>query len=31
MITEIKEQLKKIAFAKTIPFCYGCYKEAATG
>lgn len=31
MNTEIKSQLEKIAFAKTIPFCYGCYKEAASG
>lgn len=28
MIAEIKHQLEKIAFEKTIPFCYGCYKEA---
>lgn len=31
MNTEIHKQLEKIAFAKTIPFCYGCYQEAATG
>lgn len=31
MNTEIKSSLEKIALAKTIPFCYGCYKEATTG
>jgi len=31
MTTEIKSQLEKIALAKTIPFCYGCYKEAESG
>lgn len=31
MQTEILEQLKTLALKKSIPFCYGCYKEAPTG
>lgn len=31
MQTEILEQLKRLALKKSIPFCYGCYKEAPTG
>lgn len=31
MNTEIYEQLKQLAFEKTKPFCYFCYKEALTG
>ena len=32
MCTEnIKNELQKIAYQKTIPFCYSCYKEAPTG
>ena len=32
MCTEnIKNKLQKIAYQKTIPFCYSCYKEAPTG
>lgn len=31
MQTEILEQLKELALKKSIPFCYGCYKEAPTG
>lgn len=31
MLTELTNRLEKVAFAKTIPFCYGCYKEAPTG
>lgn len=31
MQTEILEQLKTLAIKKSIPFCYGCYKEAPTG
>src|SRR5690606_41509961 len=27
----IFEQLKTLALKKSIPFCYGCYKEAPTG
>jgi hypothetical protein len=30
-ISEIKENLEKIAYEKTIPFCYSCYKEAPSG
>jgi len=30
-IEDIKNSLIKIAFQKTIPFCYQCYKEAPTG
>lgn len=29
--TEIQNNLEKIAYAKTIPFCYMCYIEAPTG
>ena len=28
---ELQERLRNLAFKKTIPFCYGCYKEATTG
>lgn len=31
MNTEILNQLEQIAFKKTIPFCYSCYKECPTG
>ena len=31
MKTEIQKQLEEIAFKKTIPFCYSCYKECPTG
>jgi len=31
MNTEIKIKLEEIAFKKTVPFCYSCYKEAPTG
>lgn len=31
MNTELNSQLTQIAFKKTIPFCYGCYKEAPSG
>ena len=31
MNTEINEQLKTLAFKRSIPFCYGCYHEAPTG
>lgn len=30
-IKEIILKLEEIAFTKTIPFCYSCYKEAPTG
>lgn len=30
-IQDIQSTLEKIAFNKTIPFCYQCYKEAPTG
>ena len=30
-IENIKSSLEKIAFQKTIPFCYQCYKAAPTG
>jgi len=29
--TEIQNNLEKIAYSKTIPFCYMCYIEAPTG
>lgn len=29
--TEIQNKLEKIAYAKSIPFCYGCYQDAVTG
>lgn len=31
MKSEIYKQLEQLAFARTIPFCYGCYIEAPTG
>lgn len=32
MCTEnIKNELQKIAYKKTIPFCYSCYREAPSG
>ena len=31
MNTEIQEQLNQLALKRSIPFCYGCYKEAPTG
>lgn len=31
MNNEIFEQLKELAFKRSIPFCYSCYKEAPTG
>lgn len=31
MNNEIFEQLNKLAIKRSIPFCYSCYKEAATG
>lgn len=31
MNSEILEQLKELAFSRSIPFCYSCYKEAPTG
>lgn len=31
MNNEIFEQLNILAFKRSIPFCYGCYKEAPTG
>ncbi len=31
MNNEIFEQLKELAFKRSIPFCYSCYKEASTG
>ena len=31
MRTEIHEQLEKLAFNRSVPFCYGCYIEAPTG
>jgi len=31
MNNEIFEQLKELAFNRSIPFCYSCYKEAPTG
>ena len=30
-LEEINKKLESIAYAKTIPFCYCCYKEAPTG
>jgi hypothetical protein len=30
-IDEIKTNLEKIAYLKTTPFCYSCYKDAPTG
>lgn len=31
MNNEIFEQLNELAFKRSIPFCYSCYKEAPTG
>jgi hypothetical protein len=31
MKTEIQNKLNQLALKKSIPFCYGCYKEAPTG
>lgn len=31
MNTEIQSKLTKLAFDRTRPFCYSCYKEAPTG
>jgi len=31
MNEEIFEKLKELAFNRSIPFCYGCYKNAPTG
>lgn len=31
MENEIQKRLKSIAFKRTIPFCYGCYREAPSG
>jgi len=31
MNTEIKEKLEKLAYKKSIPFCYSCYQDAHTG
>lgn len=31
MKTEIQERLDKLAFKKSFPFCYGCYRRAPTG
>jgi hypothetical protein len=31
MKTEIETKLEELAFKRTIPFCYGCYKEAPSG
>lgn len=31
MKNEIQQKLEQIALNRTIPFCYGCYKEAPTG
>jgi hypothetical protein len=30
-IKDIEQNLESIAYQKTIPFCYSCYKEAPTG
>ena len=30
-MSEINEQLEQLALKRSIPFCYGCYKEAPTG
>ncbi|GEM_PF-2720287 len=30
-IKDIEQNLETIAYQKTIPFCYSCYKEAPTG
>ena len=31
MKNEIQIKLEELAFKKTIPFCYGCYKDAPSG
>jgi len=31
MKTEIQEKLEKLAFDRTIPFCYGCFVKAPKG
>jgi hypothetical protein len=31
MKTEIQNKLHQLALKKSIPFCYGCYKDAPTG
>jgi hypothetical protein len=31
MKTEIETKLEELAFKRTIPFCYECYKEAPSG
>src|SRR5690606_34207885 len=31
MKTEIQQKLEKLAFARTTPFCYGCYVKAPKG
>ena len=31
MKTEIKNKLRQLALKKSLPFCYGCYKDAPTG
>lgn len=31
MNNEIQQQLHQLALKRSIPFCYGCYKEAPTG
>ena len=31
MKEQIQQKLEQIAFNRSIPFCYGCYKEAPTG
>ncbi len=31
MNAEIKKQLEILAYKKTVPFCYGCYKKAPSG
>ncbi len=31
MNEQLMEKLRKLAFKKTIPFCYSCYSEAPTG
>lgn len=31
MSTELKERLQALAYAKTFPFCYGCYARAPSG
>jgi hypothetical protein len=31
MKSEIQDKLHQLALKKSIPFCYGCYKEAPTG